>query len=466
VAIRNQRRSTSAARITLVPGKDLMATVGTQYAKNGDVRIAYQVFGEGSVDLAWTPWLSGLEVVLEQPLFAAFVEKLATFARVVRHDRRATGLSDRAESLPDLETQSNDLRAVLDAVRSPTTVLFGSGAGFGVAAMFAATQPQRTSALVLYGAAARAARAYDYAWGNTRAQLDRLADDAERGWGTEEHAARVLAADTPSMSQDPAFVRWFAKAMRHWVTPGTAAALLRQWHETDVRPILGAVQAPTLVLARECENSDEQEYLASLIPRAEFRRLPGQDSMPWVGDSDAIVNAIREFLGVRRMPVASDTVLATVLFTDIVGSTELAAQLGDRKWHKLVNEHDRLIRGTASRFRGTELDHAGDGFLIMFDGPARAIRCACTLTAEVQQLGIDVRCGVHTGEAELVDGKLRGIAIHTGARIGALAQPGEVLVSSTVKDLVTGSGLSFRERGVHSLKGVPGDWRLFSIDRT
>jgi len=436
----------------------------TNYARNGDVNIAYQVFGEGSVDVAFTPWIGGLEVALEQPRFIAFLERLAGFARVIRHDRRATGLSDRAAVLPDLETQVDDLEAVLNATGSASTAMLGSGAGFGVAAMFAATHPERTSALLLFGAKARSAQSDDYRWGRSEPQFRRWLPAVEAGWGTEEYAAKMLA-DNPSVSQDPEFLRWFAKTQRHWVTPGAASALLRQWYETDVRDVLRTLRVPTLVMAREWEAPDADEYLASIIPGAEFVRLQGSDAMPWVGDFDAIVTDIERFLRVRRMPVATDTVLATVLFTDVVGSTERAAALKDRKWSEMVAEHDRIVRGTLGRFRGREQDHAGDGFLLVFDGPARAIRCACAISDAVARLGIEIRAGVHTGECTLVDKKLRGIAVHVGARLLAIAKPGQVLVSSTVKDLVAGSELAFADQGAHSLKGVPGDWRVFSVER-
>jgi class 3 adenylate cyclase len=436
----------------------------TSYARNGDANIAYQVFGEGSVDLAFTPWIGGLEVALEQPRFMAFLERLAGFARVIRHDRRATGLSDRAALLPDLETQVDDLEAVLNATGSASTAMLGTGAGFGAAAMFAAMHPERTAALLLFGAKARSAPADDYPWGRSEPQFRRWLQSVEAGWGTEEYAAKMLA-DNPSASQDPEFVRWFAKTQRHWVTPGAAAALLRQWHETDVRDILRTLRVPTLVIARQWQDPAADEYLASIIPGAEFVRLPGSDAMPWVGDSDAIVAEIERFLRVRRMPVATDTVLATVVFTDVVGSTARAAALKDRKWSELVAEHDRIVRGTLGRYRGREQDHAGDGFLLIFDGPARAIRCACAISDALVRFGIEIRAGVHTGECTVVDGKLRGIAVHIGARLLALAKPGQVLVSSTVKDLVAGSELAFGDQGAHSLKGVPGDWRVFSVER-
>ncbi|HEV2217080.1 MAG TPA: adenylate/guanylate cyclase domain-containing protein [Candidatus Dormibacteraeota bacterium] len=436
----------------------------TSYARNGDVNIAYQVFGEGPVDLAFTPWIGGLEVALEQPRFVAFLERLAGFARVIRHDRRATGLSDRAALLPDLETQVEDLEAVLDATESVSTAVLGTGQGFGAAAMFAAMHPERTAALLLFGAKARSAPADDYPWGQSESTFRRWLEFVEAGWGTERYAARLLS-DNPSVSQDPEFVRWFAKTQRHWVTPGAATALLRQWHETDVRDILRTLRVPTLVIAREWRDPAADEYLSSIIPGAEFVRLPGSDAMPWVGDFDAIVAEIERFLQVRRMPVASDTVLATVLFTDVVGSTARAAAMKDRKWSELVADHDRIVRGTLGRFRGREQDHAGDGFLLIFDGPARAIRCACAITDALDRFGIEIRAGVHTGECTLVDGKLRGIAVHIGARLLAISKPGQVLVSSTVKDLVAGSELVFADQGAHSLKGVPGDWRVFSVER-
>jgi class 3 adenylate cyclase len=261
-------------------------------------------------------------------------------------------------------------------------------------------------------------------------------------------------------------VRWFAKTQRHWVTPGAAVALWHQWYETDVRQILRTLRTPTLVLARDWDDPEADEYLASLIPGAELVRLPGRDSMPWVGDSEAVVAEIQRFLRVRRMPVASDTVLATVLFTDIAGSTARAAALGDRKWRELIAKHDSVVRATLDRFRGHEQDHAGDGFLLTFDGPARAIRCACAISDALNDLGIEVRVGLHTGECESVDGKLRGIAVHIGARLVEIAKPNEVLVTSTVKDLVAGSELVFQEQGTRTLKGVPGEWRVFSVERS
>ena len=462
---RSHRYISLSAFLATAPIHTCLAVMAgqTSYARNGDVNIAYHVFGEGSVDLAFTPWIGGLEVALEQPRFMAFLERLAGFARVIRHDRRATGLSDRAALLPDLETQVDDLEAVLNTAGSASTAMLGTGAGFSVAAMFAAMHPERTSALLLFGAKARSAPSDDYPWGRSESNFRRWLELVELGWGTEDYAAKFVA-DNPSVSQDPEFVRWFAKTQRHWVTPGAAAALLRQSYETDVRDILRTLRVPTLVIAREWRDPGADEYLASIIPGAEFVRLPGSDAMPWAGDFDAIVAEIERFLRVRRMPVATDTVLATVLFTDVVGSTARAASLKDRKWSELVAVHDRIVRGTLGRFRGREQDHAGDGFLLIFDGPARAIRCACAISDALGRFGIEIRASVHTGECALVDGKLRGIAVHIGARLLMIAKPGQVLVSSTVKDLVAGSELAFADQGTHSLKGVPGEWRVFSVE--
>jgi class 3 adenylate cyclase len=443
-----------------------MMTPETRYANNGGAQIAFQVWGDGAVDLALMTWASGLEVLLEQPLFVEFLQKLTSFARVIRHDRRGIGLSDRLGSLPDLETQVDDLRAVLDASSSQRAAVVGMGGNFPLAAMFAATHPDRTSAVILYNARARVARADDYPWGYTQEELKRDIEAAEMGWGREDYVARELAIDTPSMSGDPGFVRWFAKAQRHWAGPHTAAELIRQWSETDVRQILSAIRAPTLILARDCVDPEISKYLASLIPGAELVNLPGQDSMAWVGDSDALTDTIQRFLGVRRLRPGSDSVLATVLFTDIVDSTKTASRLGDREWGSLIENHDRIVRATIARFRGREVDRAGDGFLITFDGPARAIRCACAVSDALRQIGIVIRAGLHTGECELHDDKLIGIAVHIGARVREMAEPGEVFVSSTVKDLVAGSGLAFIDRGIRRLKGVPGEWRIFAVDRS
>jgi len=438
----------------------------TRYAKAPDgISIAYQTIGEGPIDLLWIPGFHGnLEVMWEQRLIVAFFSRLASFARVIFHDRRATGLSDRATSLPDLETQVDDVRTVLDAAGSTSTVILGSGEGAYAAAVFAGTYPKRTSALVLYAATARVTQAPDYPWGiseDERAHDVRLVEDM---WGTEAYASVVMAEEAASMVEDRAFVRWYAKVMRHWVSPSSAAELVRIYYETDIRGVLPTLRVPTLVVSREWKDTEEDRYVFSLIPDARSVRFPGgEDTALYVADHGELADSIRDFMGLERSGEELDTVLRTVLFTDMVGSTERVAALGDIAWKGLVERYHDIEQVQLRRFRGVEVDRAGDGLFATFEGPAAAVRCAHAIGTSVLDLGIKIRSGVHTGEVQIIDNKVGGIAVHIGARIAGLAGPSEVLVSQTVKDLVAGSALTLADRGEHELKGVPGAWRLYAV---
>jgi len=439
----------------------------THYARSGDLNIAYQVVGEGSRDLVYVPgWVSNIELMWEEPAMAHFLDRLASFSRLILFDKRGTGLSDRVsnDQLPTLEERMDDVRAVLDAVGSERAALFGHSEGGNMCVLFAATYPERTTALITLGSfAKRRDPGDDYPWAPDADDREETAIDVERNWG--HLRPQDVEYYAPSRLGDEAFVQNLERYFRRAASPGAAAALLRMNSYIDVRNVLPTIQVPTLVLHRTGDhdvNVAEGRYLASKVPGAKFVELPGDDHWISAGNVDELADEIEEFLtGTRPLP-EPDRVLATVLFTDIVGSTERAAELGDRRWRELLGEHDGAVRRELDRFRGREVDTAGDGFLATFDGPARAVRCAISAGEAVRQLGIEVRAGVHTGECELDGEKVRGIAVHTGARIASLAGPGEVLVSQTVKDLVSGSGLAFDERGTHVLKGVPGEWRLYA----
>jgi len=439
----------------------------TRYAKSGGVHIAYQVVGEGALDVVLVSgWVSHVECAWEEPSLARFLRRLASFCRLVLFDKRGTGLSDRVSelALPTLEQRMDDVRAVLDAVGSQRTALFGVSEGGSMSALLAATYPERVCALVMYGAFAKFAGDSEYPWSPTREEHEKAIDVYERKWG-QGVGLSVLA---PSVAQDERWRRWWATFERQSASPGAAVALYRMNIEIDIRHVLPAIHVPTLILHRTGDRLmqvDGSRYMAERIPGAKYVELPGVDHIPWVGDVDALVGEIEQFLtGVRQGP-EPDRVLATVMFTDIVGSTERAAALGDAGWRDLLAAHHEMVRRELERCRGREIGTTGDGFLAIFDGPARAVRCACAIAQAVRRLGINIRAGLHTGEIELVAENVAGIAVHTAARVAALAGPGEVLVSSTVKDLVAGSGLRFAGRGTHALKGVPDEWRLFAVER-
>ena len=434
----------------------------TRYAKSADVNIAYQVVGDGPLDLVLVPgFISHLELDWQGPGYAHMLERLSSFARLIRFDKRGTGLSDRPGGLPDLETRMDDVRAVMDAVGSERAALMGYSEGGPLSMLFAATYPDRTASLVLYGTyAKRRDPDDDYPWCATWEERQAYADVVEREWGSE--------ADLGTMAPNAgaAEVEWWRARARAAASPGAAKALILTNSNIDVRGILSAIHVPTLVLHRTGDRDsrpEEGRYIAERIAGARFVELAGNDHSPWI-EADQILDEVEEFLtGVRRGPEAR-RVLATVLFTDIVGSTSRAVELGDRRWRSLLEQHHAAVRRELGRFRGNEVDTAGDGFLTTFDGPARAVRCAQAIRSALRPLGIEITAGVHAGEVEVdPEGAIAGVAVHIGARVAGEAQPGEVLASSTVKDLVAGSGLEFEDRGVHELKGVPGEWRLYAV---
>ena len=436
----------------------------TRYTKSGDVNIAYQVVGEGPFDLIWVPgWISNVEESWEVPEYAHFLQRLSSFSRLILFDKRGTGLSDRVsnELLPTLEQRMDDVRAVLDATGSERAAVFGASEGGNLSVLFAATYPERVRAVVLVAVYAKRIWSPDYPWAPTPEERERENELLEREWAGEMDVSELA----PRAADDPALMRRIATFFRRSASPGAAVALNRMNTNIDTRAVLPTINVPTLVLHRTGDlnvKAAEGRWIANQIPGARYVELPGDDHLAWVGDTDALLDEVEEFLtGVRRAP-SPDRVLATVLFTDIVGSTERLTQVGDQRWREMLDEHHRLVRRELERYRGREIDTAGDGFLSTFDGPARAIRCARAISDSVRSLGLEVRAGLHTGECELVGNRIAGIAVHTGARIVALARPGEILVSSTVKDLVAGSGIEFVEHGEHELKGVPGRWQLYA----
>ena len=436
----------------------------THYARSGDVHIAYQVVGQGPFDLVYIPgWVSHVELAWDEPTQARFLERLASFSRLIVFDKRGTGLSDRVpnDKLPTLEVRMDDLTVVMDAVGSKRAALFGFSEGGSLAALFAAMHPERTRALVLAHTFASRIWSSDYPWAPTPEAREKECEFVEREWGN----LMDIAHYSPSKAGDLEFAMREAAHMRRSASPGAAVALLRMNTQIDIRSILPTIRVPTLVMHRTGDldvNVAEGRYIAERIPGAQFIELPGDDHMPWIGDQGRFLDEIQEFLtGIRPAP-EYERVLSTVLFTDIVGSTEVAARLGDRDWRDLLGRHHTIARAAIARFRGREINTAGDGFIATFDGPARAVRCAGAMRDSLQPLGIEIRAGVHTGEIELDGDDVGGIAVHICARVAALAAAGETLVSSTVKDLVSGSGLAFTDRGACALKGVPGEWRLFA----
>lgn len=446
----------------------------TRYAQSGDVSIAYQVVGDGPFDLVYAPaFVSHVELAWEIPSLAAYFRRLASFSRLIRFDKRGTGMSDRVGSLPTLETRMDDLRAVMDAAGSERAAIIGVSEGGPMAILFAATYPDRAWALVLEGTYARIMWAPDYPWGEREEEFERELSEETEGWGTgtQERSLQIARALAPSASE----ADWepLAKMIRHGASPGARRDLVLMSKQIDVRHALPAIHIPTLVLNRNNEDPAtiaSSQHLADQILGAQHTELPGRDHALFVGDPERVAAEIESFLDEAwaELPERSQpsTLLATVLFTDIVGSTEKMTEMGDRRWRELLQEHHSTVRRQLSRFHGVEMDTAGDGFFARFDGPARAIRCAGAITEAVQPLGIHVRAGLHTGECEVADGKVAGIAVSIGARIAATAEPDQVLVSSTVKDLVAGSGLRFEDRGVRDLKGVPGNWRVYSVARS
>jgi len=441
----------------------------TRYATTEDgVSLAYQVVGDAPIDLAIDLGVFGnVEILWTFEPVADLLERLSTFARVILHDRRGTGLSGGGSLLPDLETRSRDLLTVLNACRSTRPALFGSTSGGAALAMFAATYPDRVSSFAWFGPLAKTAWSPDYPWGESAEEQRLFVSQVAEQWGTVEFEYGYLEANVPTHANDEALAMAMARTTRHFASPSTAVEFARTWNETDVSKALGALHCPTLLIGREGDpfGSEEAKHVQTLIPGADLKILHGADFPMFFGDRGAVADTVREFLGIAQPVIVPDTILATVLFTDIVNSTERQASLGDRAWKELLERHHAVVRSALERWRGVENDTAGDGFYATFDGPARAIRCAVEITNEVIELGIEVRAGVHTGECELIDGKVGGIAVSTGARITSLAGPSEVLISQTVKDLVAGSGLAFEDAGHHELKGVPDRWHLYRVKR-
>lgn len=439
-------------------------TAKTCYAKSGRYSIAYRVVGNGPFDLLWIPgFVSNVELAWEEPLLARFLSRLASFSRLIVFDKRGTGLSDRVpiDELPTLEERLDDLVSVLDAVGSERAAMFSHSEGGNLALLFAATYPQRTIALVTAGLFAKRIWSPNYPWAPKPDERAAEIEAIERDWGVDAGVAKLA----PSAARDEAFGRRLATYFRQSASPGAAAALLRMNTQIDVRDVLPTVRVRTLMLHRTGDldaRVEEGRWIAERIPGARFVELPGQDHLPWVGDQDGLLDQVEEFLTGSPPVQAVDRVLATVLFIDIVGSTQRAVELGDQRWRVLLEEFFEVVRRELARHRGREVHTTGDGLLAVFDGPARTVRCAFAIRDAVRAIGLEVKSGAHTGEVEISGDGIEGIAVHIGARVAALTGAGEVWVSSTVRDLVAGSGLVFEDRGSHRLKGVPDEWRLFS----
>jgi pimeloyl-ACP methyl ester carboxylesterase len=437
----------------------------TRYARSGDVNIAYQVVGDGPLDLVVVPgWISNVEMFWEEPMVARFFRVLAGFSRLIIFDKRGTGLSDRSIALPTLEDRMDDVRAVLDAVGSERAALFGYSEGGPMCALFAATYPERTTALIMYGAYAKRLWSTDYPWAPTSAEREAWYASLMTDWGGPVD----LTTLAPSLAADDRFCQWWAKYLRLSASPGTAVALGKMNAEIDIRHILPAIRVPTLIVHRTGDRDAPVEcgrHMAAIIPGAKYVELPGDDHLVFASDYGALLDEIGEFLTGMKVARVGDRVLATVMVTDIIGSTRLATELGDQDWSALLQLHGVKVRDQLARYRGVERNQTGDGFVATFDGPARAIRCARAIANELTTIGIDVRIGLHAGEVELIGDDVGGIAVHIAARIADLARGGEILISGTVTDLIAGSGIHLEDRGRHTLKGVTGFVRTFRVDR-
>jgi class 3 adenylate cyclase len=436
------------------------------YAKIHGAAVAYQVVGAGPLDLVFLPeWVNNLEMQWQDPRLARFPTRLASFGRLVMLNTRGIGLSDAlpGDDTPTVEHWMDDPTTVLDAVGSRRAALVGTGIGGSLALVFAATYPDRASALALVNATARSSAGPDYPFGITAEWREHTQDQMARSWGR----APILELRAPELAGDMRFRDWYSRFERYGASPGMALQVLRMIHDLDVTHVLPAIQCPVLVVHRRDDRMVQVEhgrYLAEHLPRARYVELPGAGHAYWSGDQDRIIDEIQEFLTGAPSAEVTDRVLATILFTDIVGSTDMAARLGDTRWAQALEEHRAIVRRELDAYRGREIDTVGDGFVATFDGPARAIRCAAAIRDGLRPLGLDIRAGLHTGEIELRAEGIAGIAVHIGARVQATAGPGEIVVSRTVVDLVAGSGIGFVERGGHELKGVPGRWELFAAD--
>lgn len=442
-----------------------MKTPETKYTESGGVSIAYQSFGEGSHDIVCVPgWFTNVELTWEDPYKTRFYDRLATFSRVILFDKRGTGLSDRDVEAHTLEERMDDVRAVMDAVDSERAHVFGTSEGGPMCALFAATYPERTASLIVAGGYARRTRADDYPWGRPREDLDELLDRIRDDWGS----AIDIGARAPSLAHDDGFLRHWARYLRMSGSPKTAVAYARMNADIDVREILPAIRVPTLIIHstgdRVC-SIESGRYLAREIPGARLLEVDSEDHLIYTDENECTLPEIEEFITGKHVRPEADSVVCTIMFTDIVGSTQMASELGDRKWSELLGAHNTEVRDLLAMHRGTEIKSTGDGFHATFDGPARAIRCARQLHESLESMGLQVRIGLHTGECVVERDNIEGIAVHIAARVAGLADAGEVIVSQTVKDLVAGSGIEFREHGEHGLRGIEGSWRLYSATR-
>jgi class 3 adenylate cyclase len=445
-------------------GFQMSALPETSFARAGDLSIAYQVVGEGDVDVILIPqWLSNIEQYWEHPTAAYFLRRLASFSRLILFDKRGSGLSDAVPDTQTLEERMDDVLAVMDAVGSGRAVLFGPSEGGPMAALVAATYPERCVSLVLYGACARWLEADDYPEGRPAALVAGYGQRWIDGWGS----GASLSVLAPTLAHDDGFRRWWGRFERHSVRPGMVKPIIETINALDIRAVLPAIKVPTLIMHRRGDRLIDvanARYLAGQIEGARYLELPGEDHIWFAGDADALLDEIEEFVTGARGTHDPDRVLATVMFTDIVRSTEHAARLGDRRWHDLISDHDQLVGRQISVYRGRTIRSTGDGVFASFDGPARAIRCALSLVDVARTLDVDIRAGLHTGECELAGDDLAGVTVHIGARIADLAEARQVLVSGTVRDLVVGSNIGFQFHGTEALQGVPGEWRVFKVD--
>ncbi|MGZ4290170.1 MAG: adenylate/guanylate cyclase domain-containing protein [Gaiellaceae bacterium] len=434
-----------------------------RYARSGDVHVAYQVVGDGPVDIVVVEgFVTNRHVLWEEPSYRRFVERLGSFARVILFDKRGMGLSDRVQA-GTLEERMDDVRAVMDAVGSERAALIGESEGGPMSMLFAAAHPERTLALVLAGAEVKEDKTEDWPWGeSTREEFEEAMVGLSERWSEPPSSLRIFV---PSRGDDPRLLEWFGRLKMQAASPAAAEVFMRMAHDIDVRHIVPAIRVPTLILhsvGDQICHVENARYLARTIPGASYVELPGADHVMYAELADLAIAEIREFLtGVREGP-EPERVLATVLFTDLVGSTKRAGELGDKRWRELLERHHEAVRRELARFSGREIDTAGDGFLAAFDGPARAIRCAKAVVSAVDAFGLEVRAGVHTGECEVLGEKLAGLAVHVGARVAAQAGSGEVLVSSTVRDLIAGSGIELEDRGLYALKGIDEERRLYA----
>lgn len=438
----------------------------TRYTKSGDCNIAYQVIGEGQIDIVYIPgWVSNIDMMWTEPRLAAFLSGLANFSRLILFDKRGTGLSDRVNHLSTLEERMDDIRAVMDAVGSSNAVLFGHSEGGTVSALFAATYPQRTSALITFGVFAKRKYSEDYPWAPTDSERDSLYKMIEEKWadGDMEGLSKLV----PSLAGDKKFMDWFASYLRSAASPGAALDLARMNTQADITQILSTIQVPTLLIYRKGDKDvhvDEGKYIADRIPGSKLVVLPGDDHLFWTGDSFAVLAEIEEFITGRRPSKVFDRILSTILFTDIVSSTKHLSALGDKKWRELLNAHNQIVRTELLKLNGKEIKNTGDGFLLTFDGPSRAIRCAEAIRDQVKKINIEITAGIHTGECELFDdGDIGGIAVHVAARVLKKAAPSQILITMSVKNLLAGTGFEFTDLGDFSLKGIDESYRLFAL---